>query len=289
MALQYEKYAARPMLESFGLRLVERLRDQGGLCLGIDPSSSTLLEWERPDSVEGLEYFSRALVELAIEEVAIIKPQVAYFERFGSKGYAILEQVLSEAREAGLLTIADVKRGDIGSTNLGYAQAWLDERSPLRVDALTVSPYLGVGSLEDVFDFARERGRGAFVLAATSNPEGRQMQRAHSDDGERLEHLVLRSIREYNRRDEGFGSIGAVVGATRDDVPFEWESMAGPFLVPGVGAQGATIGQVARMFERASKGSVVVPISRAITQAGPSKSGLRDAMRRFSDEVRDSF
>lgn len=277
------------MVENLGPRLIERLRDQGGLCLGIDPSSSTLLEWERPDSLEGLEYFSRALVELAIDEVAIIKPQVAYFERFGSKGYAILEQVLTEAREAGLLIIADAKRGDIGSTNQGYAQAWLDDRSTLRVDALTVSPYLGVGSLYDLFDRAREGGRGVFVLAATSNPEGRQIQRAHSEEGERIEELLLGSIRAYNRRDEGLGSVGAVVGATRDDVAFDWESMAGPFLVPGVGAQGASVSQVSRMFERCIKGSVVVPISRAITQAGPSKSAVRDAIRRFADDVRDSF
>ncbi len=277
------------MAETFGQRLNERLKEQGGLCLGIDPSSTTLLEWDRPDSVEGLEYFARALVELAIDEVAVIKPQVAYFERFGSQGYAVLEQVLAEARDAGLITIADAKRGDIGSTNQGYAQAWLDERSPLRADAVTVNPYLGVGSLTDFFDLAQSTERGVFVLAATSNAEGREIQRAHSDSGERIEEMVLRTIRDYNHRDEGFGSVGAVVGATRDDVAFDWESMAGPFLVPGVGVQGASVEQVARMFERCAKGTVIVPISRAICQAGPSKSALRDSIRRFADEVRDSF
>ncbi len=277
------------MDETFGQRLAERVRDQGGLCVGIDPSSATLHEWDRPDTVEGLEYFARALVELAIEEVAMIKPQVAYFERFGSKGYAVLELVLSEARDAGLLTIADAKRGDIGSTNSGYAQAWLGENSSLRADAVTVSPFLGVGSMADFFSLAQRSSRGVFVLAATSNSEGRTVQRAHTDSGERIEELILRSIREFNQRDEGLGSVGAVVGATRDDISFEWESMSGPFLVPGVGAQGATVAQVARMFERCAKGTVVVPISRGITQAGPSKSALRDAMRRFGDEVRDSF
>jgi orotidine-5'-phosphate decarboxylase len=277
------------MDESFGQRLAERVRDQGGLCVGIDPSSSTLLEWGRPDTVEGLEYFSRAMVELAIDEVAIIKPQVAYFERFGSKGYGVLELILAEAREAGLLSIADAKRGDIGSTNAGYAQAWLGENSSLRADAVTVSPFLGLGSMQEFLNLAQRFERGIFVLAATSNPEGRSLQRARTENGERVEELILRSIREFNQRDEGLGSVGAVVGATRDDIYFEWESMAGPFLVPGVGAQGATVAQVARMFERCAKGTVLIPVSRGITQVGPSKSSLRDAIRRFSDEVRDSF
>jgi orotidine-5'-phosphate decarboxylase len=277
------------MLERFGTRLVERLRDQGGLCLGIDPSSSAIVGWDRPDSVEGLEYFSRALVEIAIEEVAIIKPQVAYFERFGSKGFAVLEQVLAEARDAGLLTIADAKRGDIGSTNLGYVQAWLAEGSSLRADAVTVNPYLGVGSLADFYSVAEKNGRGAFVLAATSNPEGRTVQRSHTDGGERIEEFVLRSVREINQRDEGLGSVGVVIGATRDDVDFDWSTLNGPYLVPGVGAQGASVSQVARMFERCPKGSVVVPVSRAISEVGPSKSALRDSVRRFADEVRDSF
>jgi len=277
------------MVESFGQRLVERLREQGGLCLGIDPSSSALLGWDRPDSVEGLEYFSRALVEIAREEVAVIKPQVAYFERFGSKGFAVLEQLLSEAREAGLLTIADAKRGDIGSTNLGYVQAWLSEDSPLRADAVTVSPYLGVGSLADFYGMAEQNGRGVFLLAATSNPEGRTVQRSHTDGGERIEEFVLRSIREINQRDQVLGSVGAVVGATRDDVAFDWETLNGPYLVPGVGAQGASVSQVARMFERCPNGSVIVPVSRAISEAGPSKSAIRDSVRRFADEVRDSF
>ena len=155
------------MSETFGVRLQERIRDLGPLCVGIDPGSTLIESWGRSDSVDGLEFFSLAVLEAVLDTAAAIKPQVSYFERFGAQGYRVLERLLEEARDANVLIIADVKRGDIGSTNEGYAEAWLGDSSPLRVDALTLNPYLGIDSLLPFVRRARESGRGAFILSGT--------------------------------------------------------------------------------------------------------------------------
>ncbi len=272
------------MVETFGQRLQERIRALGPLCVGIDPSSSLLTSWGRPDSIEGVEFMSLALLEASVGSAAAIKPQVAYFERFGSAGYRVLERLISDAHDAEILVIADVKRGDIGSTNDAYASAWLDEASPLCSDALTLSPFTGVAALTPFFTRA-VRGRGVFVLAATSNDEGRSLQRARTDRDEAVEDLILRSVAEMNRREEGLGSLGVVLGATRDRPRFDLAALQGPFLVPGVGAQGATPEQVGRLFERCPEGTVLVNVARSIAETGPERSALRDGVRRWRDNL----
>jgi orotidine-5'-phosphate decarboxylase len=216
------------MVESFGSRLQEQLRERGPLCVGIDPSRELIEAWGRQDSVEGLEFFALAVLEAVIDTVAVIKPQVAFFERFGSPGYRVLERVMSDARDAHLMIVADVKRGDVGSTNDGYAQAWLSEESALRADAMTVSPYLGFDSLEPMLHLARATGRGVFVLAATSNLEGRVIQGARTRDDQTVESFVLDQIRRRNQLDEGLGSLGAVLGATRERPEFALETLGVP-------------------------------------------------------------
>jgi len=277
------------MAEAFGDRLQQHLRERGPLCVGIDPSRSLIESWGRQDTVEGLEFFCLAVLEAVLDTVAVIKPQVAFFERFGSQGYRVLERVMSEARDAELLIIADAKRGDVDTTNDGYAEAWLSEGSPLRADAMTVSPYLGVDSLEPMMSLARVTGRGVFVLAATSNVEGRAIQDARTSEGESVESFVLEEIRRRNQRDDGLGPFGAVLGATRDRPQFALETLKGPYLVPGVGSQGGTPENVARMFDRCPAGSVLASVSRAILHAGPEQSSLRDAARRWRDDLADAL
>ncbi len=150
------------------------------------------------NSVEGLEFFSLAVLEAVMDSVAVIKPQVAFFERFGSQGFRVLERLMSDARDANVLIVADAKRGDVDSTNVGYAQAWLEEASPLRCDAVTASPYLGVESLAPLFERAASTGRGVFVLAATSNEEGREVQSARTKENETVEDFVLGCLRARN-------------------------------------------------------------------------------------------
>ena len=273
------------MVETFGVRLQERVRDLGPLCVGVDPSSEVLTRWGRPDSVEGLEFCALAVLEAVTGVAAVIKPQVAFFERFGSAGYRVLERLIHEAHEADVLVLADAKRGDVDSTNEGYAQAWLSETSPLAVDAVTTSPYLGVAALRPLFDAAAAQGRGVFVVAATSNPEGRALQEARTFEQERVQEMVLRTVAELNQRDEGLGSFGVVLGATRDKPAFDLASLRGPYLVPGLGAQGAGVADVARLFERCEPGTVLVNVARAVLFAGPEQRGLLDAARRWRDDL----
>jgi orotidine-5'-phosphate decarboxylase len=277
------------MAETFGARLHDRIRELGPLCVGIDPSRELLSRWDRPDSTESLEFFAMTVLEAVTGVVAAIKPQVAFFERFGSAGFRVLERLIVEARDADVLVIADAKRGDFSLTNEAYAQAWLSEDSPFAVDALTVSPYLGVAALAPFFSAATGSGRGVFVLAATSNPEGRVLQRARTEDHERIEDMVLREVASLNHRDEGLGSFGVVLGATRDAPEFDLDALAGPFLVPGVGAQGADANDVARLFSRSDSPTVLVSVSRDILFAGPERRPLQDAARRWRDDLRSAL
>jgi len=273
------------MAETFGVRLHDRIRELGPLCVGIDPSRELLSRWDRPDTSESLEFFAMTVLEAVTGVVAAIKPQVAFFERLGSSGFRVLERLIAEAHDADVLVIADAKRGDFSLTNEAYAQAWLAEASPFAVDALTVSPYLGVAALAPFFVAGKESGRGVFVLAATSNPEGRTLQRARTDDHERVEDMVLREVAELNHRDEGLGSFGVVLGATRDAPEFDLDTLAGPYLVPGVGAQGADANDVARLFSRADSATVLVSVSRDILFTGPERRPLQDAARRWRDDL----
>jgi len=273
------------MDETFGTRLRERIRSLGPLCVGVDPSRALLESWDRDDTVEGMEFFSRAVLEAVVGTAVAIKPQVAFFERFGAAGYRVLEELINDARDADVLVVADAKRGDFLATNEGYAEAWLAERSPLHVDAVTASPYLGVDALAPLFALAAESGRAVFVLVATSNAEGRALQGARTPEGERVEDLVLRAVAERNHRDDGLGSFGAVIGATRDAPEFDLAKLGGPFLVPGVGAQGGSAENVGRLFSRCPSGTVLVNVARSVLTAGPERAALRDAARRWRDDL----
>jgi len=273
------------MVESFGDRLREQIEERGPLCVGLDPSRRLLEAWGREDTVEGLEFFSLAVLEAVLDTAGVIKPQAAFFERFGAAGYRVLERVMRDARDAQVMIVADVKRGDVGSTNEGYAEAWLAHSSPLRGDAMTVSPYLGVDSLTPMMDLAVATGRGVFVLAATSNPEGRLIQGARTSEDESVESYVLNAIRQRNEASDAPGTVGAVLGATRSRPAFALETLKGPYLVPGVGSQGGTPENVARMFENCAPGTVLPSVSRAILEAGPERAALRDAARRWRDDL----
>lgn len=260
---------------TFGSRLREAMDARGPLCAGIDPHPALLDAWGMTDSAVGLERFSMIAVEALAGGVAALKPQSAFFERHGSRGIAVLEKVIAEARGLGAIVVLDVKRGDIGSTAQAYADAYLDPASPLAVDAITVSPFLGVGSLDPMIDTALAHDAGVFVLALTSNPEGRQVQHARTDDGRTVAGTVLEAVARRNHGAEPLGSVGAVVGATIGDTT-EQLAVNGPLLVPGLGAQGGTVADVRRIFGAAA-GNVLASSSREILTAGPDKASLHAA------------
>ena len=265
---------------TFGARLREAMDSRGPLCAGIDPHPALMDRWGMTDSAVGLERFAMTAVEALAGTVAAVKPQSAFFERHGSQGIAVLERVISEARGRGALVVLDVKRCDVGSTAQAYADAYLDQSSPLAVDAVTASPFLGFGSLDPMFETALANDAGVFVLALTSNPEGPQVQHATTEDGRTVAATILDAIATRNVDAQPLGSIGAVVGATIGD-PAENLDVNGPLLVPGVGAQGGTVDDVRRIFGPAVA-NVLPSSSREILLTGPDKSALRAAAERVS-------
>ncbi|MCG3043795.1 orotidine-5'-phosphate decarboxylase [Streptomyces sp. S1A] len=261
------------------------LDDRGPLCVGIDPHASLLASWGLDDDVAGLERFTRTVVDALADRVAVLKPQSAFFERFGSRGIAVLERAIADARSAGALVLTDAKRGDIGSTMAAYAAAYLDPGSPLFSDAVTVSPYLGFGSLRPALDAARAAGSGVFVLALTSNPEGAEVQRATAGCGASVAQTVLDHIARENAGADPLGPVGAVVGATLEEAGADL-AVNGPLLAPGLGAQGATAADLPRVFGGAVR-NVVPSISRGVLGRGPSPRALREAAARETDALRE--
>jgi orotidine-5'-phosphate decarboxylase len=265
------------MTDPFGARLTRALDERGSLCVGIDPHPGLLDAWNLSRDADGVGRFADICVRAFAGHTAVVKPQSAFFERFGSAGIAALERTVAACRSAGALVLLDVKRGDIGTTMAAYAEAYLDPAAPLAVDAITVSPYLGVGSLQPVFDSCAEHGTGAFVLALTSNPEGPQVQHARVSDGRTVAQVVLDEV--AGRNTSGRGSFGVVVGATVGEVEVELQNFNGPFLVPGIGAQGGTADDVQRVFGDGAR-SVLPSLSREILRHGPDVAALRSAVER---------
>jgi len=268
---------------TFGTRLRAVMDARGPLCVGIDPHGSLLRDWGLAEDVAGLETFTRTVVEAVAPMVSVVKPQSAFYERFGSRGIAVLEGTIADCRAAGALVLLDVKRGDIGSTSQAYADAYLDQSSPLAVDAITASPYLGFGSLTPMIDTARAHDAGVFVLALTSNQEGPQVQHATTGSGRTVGGAMLDELRSLNAGMSPLGSFGAVVGATIGDVGESFD-INGPLLAPGFGVQGGTADDLRRIFGVAA-GNVLPSTSREVLRAGPTVGALREATRRAQDAV----
>ncbi|RJF44737.1 orotidine-5'-phosphate decarboxylase [Actinomyces sp. 2119] len=279
---------ARP---PFGARLAQAMAERGPVCVGIDPHPGLLEAWGLADSPVGLRDFSLRVVEAVSGRVAAVKPQAAFFERHGSAGVAVLEEVLQALRDAGTLSILDVKRGDIGSTMGAYAQAYLGEDAPAAADAITVSPYLGYGSLAPALELACATGRGVFVLALTSNPEGAEVQHARSSDARSVAAGVVEAVARSNAAADkaGYlGSVGLVVGATTGgavrDLGIDLASANAALLAPGVGAQGAGAAELRSVFSGV-RHRVLASTSRAVLEAGPQVSGLRRAAGQTREAV----
>lgn len=264
---------------SFGTQLAQARSGRGPLCLGIDPHPELLRAWDLPTTADGLAGFCDICVQ-AFADFAVVKPQVAFFEAYGSAGMAVLERAIAGLRANGVLVLADAKRGDIGSTMAAYAAAWAGD-SPLAADAVTASPYLGFGSLRPLLEVAAAHNRGVFVLAATSNPEGPTVQRADTG-GRTVAQLIVDHVAAANAGAQP-GSVGVVVGATVLDPP-DLAEIGGPVLVPGVGAQGGRPEALAGLGGAASN-QLWPAAAREVLRAGPDVSALRAAAQRLLEAV----
>jgi orotidine-5'-phosphate decarboxylase len=282
---------------SFGDRLLGAFTAWGRLCVGIDPHASLLDLWGLDDSADGVREFGLRVVDAAAGRAGIVKPQVAFYERHGAAGYVALERVLAEARDAGLIVIADVKRGDIGTSVDAYGEAWLRPGSGLESDAMTISAYQGLGSIESVMRRADAAGKGLFVLSATSNPEAAAIQRAvlqqSSREGSTVAGAICSGVAEWNAAhedaaDRQMGSIGVVLGATVDlaasgiDTSADPAQPTLPVLAPGFGHQGADVRDLDAIYGSLAAG-VIVSESRSLLGEGPD--GLVEAIARRAGEI----
>lgn len=254
--------------------------------VGLDPNPDLMPAWfvaaHRDDPERLLTEFGRIVLDAVADLVPIVKPQSAYYERFGSRGIAALEATVADARGRGLLVLLDAKRGDIGATSQAYAAAYLQPDSPIPADALTINPYLGDDSLEPFVDAANESGRGLFILALTSNPGGGRLQRIDAGGRPFYEH-VAEIIAAFAGSGEGYSAIGAVVGATHpeDGAKIRKLLRRSILLVPGIGAQGGDPEAIRALFDQDGNGAIVNS-SRAITfprAGGDSESEWRGAIR----------
>jgi orotidine-5'-phosphate decarboxylase len=267
----------------YGSRLAAAVAERGPLCVGVDPHPAILDRWELPPDASGLERCARSMVEALGHTVAAFKPQSAFFEAYGSRGIAVLERTLADISAVGALSILDVKRGDIGSTMDAYAAAYLTAGSPLAADAVTLSPYLGFGSLAGAVDIARSQGRGIYVLALTSNPEGRELQQARIADGRSVAEAIVDEAAQANRGDQP-GPVGLVVGATVGRTGIDFSRLNGSILAPGLGAQGGTAGDLLEVFGAALP--LVLPtVSREVLRSGPDPTTLRTVVHRILGEM----
>lgn len=261
-------------MTSYWRRLREVVSERGPLCVGIDPHPSMLTAWGLPTDATGVERFGRTLVEALGDKVAVFKPQSAFFETHGSAGIAALERLLADIAQTEAVSILDVKRGDIGSTMTAYAEAYLADGAPLSADAITVSPYLGFGALQPAIDLAHANGRGLYVLARTSNPEGSAVQLALTGDGEgSVVQSIIDAATAVNR-ESGHHAVGLVVGGTHASLGCDLSEFNGSILVPGIGFQGGRMEDLPGLFGDAVD-QVVAVVGRGVIAAGPQREALR--------------
>jgi orotidine-5'-phosphate decarboxylase len=274
-------------MPTFAARLQQKIVEHSPLCVGIDPSASILKSCNLPNTPEGALEFGTRVLEAADYRISLLKPQSAFFERFGSSGLQALEELTRLARNREVLVLLDGKRGDIDTTGAAYAEGYFSSTTTLRVDAVTVHVYLGLAALDSFFDIAIRAQGGVFVVVRSSNPEGRELQTARLANGETVAQNSCREITARNRRQgESLGYLGAVVGATCDDAAATVEALPHSFiLAPGVGAQGATLQDVLTRMPSA-KGRVLPNVSRAILANGGSVAEIRTTIRSLQEQAR---
>lgn len=258
----------------FGDRLAQAVNEkQTGTLVGLDPRFERLPSAVQPSSQSAADVasayrdFCRGVVDVVADLVPAVKPQAAFFEQLGPPGMSALADTIQHARSRGLIVLLDAKRGDIGSTAEAYAKAYLGETTPWGADALTVNPYLGDDSLDPFVTQCEAADAGIFVLVKTSNPGGKLFQDKQTEGQSVFEHVAdyVESLALRTKGAAGYGSVGAVVGATypaqltelRERMPHTW------LLVPGFGSQGGTAADVASAFDSDGLGAIINS-SRAI-------------------------
>ncbi len=284
-------------MTDFAARLIDGTRKFGPLCVGIDPHPGLIPDIFGGDTPEGVWKWSQAIIEAAAGKVAVVKPQVSLFERHGPEGMAALQAAARSARAAGLIVLMDAKRGDIGSTAEGYAQAYLSPGAPFEGDALTVNPYMGLDTVEPYAKLAKAHGKGVIVLVRTSNPGAADFQ-SRIMGGAPLYVRVAEALGPLTERlmsPCGWSSLMMVIGATAPEEARAVRALAPKalFLVPGYGAQGAAASEACSGLVNGQGGVVSasrsVNFPKAAASAGDKASwrqAIEDAILTARDELR---
>ena len=258
----------------FADRLIAAVREHGPLCVGIDPHAGRIPDLFGGDTAEGVSNWAEAIIDCVKGRAGVIKPQIGLFERLGPEGFTALQNTLHHARDAGLIVLADAKRGDIGSTAEGYASAYLSEDAPFPSDAVTVNPYMGLDTLEPFIRTAEANAKGVIVLARTSNPGSADFQ-SKELDGAPLYARVVEALAPMMKRlegESGWSGLMLVTGATGPDEARALRALApnALFLVPGYGAQGAGAADAKAGFVNGEGG--IVNASRSVTFPADAQS-----------------
>jgi len=278
-------------MTSFASRLIAGARQIGPLCVGIDPHPGRIPDLFGGDTPDGLAAWGEAVVAAAADRACVVKPQVGLFERYGPEGMRALQRVCEASKDAGLLVIADAKRGDIGTTAKGYAAAYLSDAAPFPSDAVTVNPYMGLATLEPFLEQAEANGKGVVVLARTSNPGSADFQ-ARDLEGAPLYARVVEALAPAIARLKGtedWSSLMLVAGATGPDEARRLRQLAPDalFLVPGYGAQGGGAEDALAGFKSVGNRleGGVVNASRSVTFPAGSDTAASKAEWRVLIEV----
>jgi len=280
-----------PKITPFAQRFAELRAQRGPFCLNLDPTPDLLKAWDLKDDIWGLRTFCNRVIDAADRSCAVIKPQSAYFERFGAAGFEVLADVIGSIQAVGSLALLDAKRGDIGSTNRAYAEGLLGPESAMAADGLTVHAYLGFGALSPLLEQARDFGCGIFAMVLSSNPEGRALQGAQLPDGRNVAEALADEITAHNAAEqpEGVGPVGAVVGVTAEAAPELAKRLPRSLLLaPGLGAQGGSFEDVALRFAGARERTLPCA-GRSVLAAGPEPRALAASISEYCQRAADAL
>ena len=258
-------------------RLINKIKETNNpTVIGLDPRYELLpkcvLE-KYPNTLEGISQaiveYNKALIDETYDVIPAVKPQIAFYEMFGIPGMKAFEETCKYAKQKGMIVIADIKRGDIGSTAQGYSNAYLGktkieekEESIFDVDFVTVNPYMGTDCVKPFIDDCKKYGKGIFILVKTSNPSSGELQDVKLENGEEVYVKVAKLVEEWGKYligENGYSSIAAVVGATYPKQLKEIREIAPHtyFLIPGYGAQGGKVEDIALGFDKNGLGGIV--------------------------------
>lgn len=274
---------------SFSEKLNKKKHEKSLFCVGLDPSKENLLHWNLFPTATGAQEFCKKILDVALNEVNIFKPQYAFFEQFGIKGLEILSNVISTIRDNGGVCILDCKKSDIGSTMKAYGMASIEAGGDFQSDAITVTPYLGFNALKPVFLQAQSTGAAVFIVVRSSNPEGQDIQTAKMNDDRTVSEALAECIQSENSKADKQKTIGAVVGATLNPEDPNNHRLINKLqdtwiLAPGIGAQGASVSSIKTLFKSQSK-NVIPSTSRSLYAQGSETSALQKCIRNYKEEA----